>query len=102
MKLTRQQLKNLISEVLNVNESIADLGFVNQGLLKAGLSNIKPEHAQNIRDFINNELKITNSEFNKISGMKGELKPLYDAYVEDTNIEKFIKGLREKLSDFLG
>ena len=107
MKLTRTQLRKIISEVLIVNESIDDLGYVNTGLLKAGLSKLDPKHADAIRDFLNNELKITNAEFNKIAGMKDELKPLYDKYVKDIKdgkdaITEFISGLRDKLREFIG
>jgi hypothetical protein len=107
MKLTRYEIRKIISEVVNVNEGIKDLGYINTGLLKAGLSKLGPKHADAIRDFLNNELKITNAEFNKIAGMKDELKPLYDKYVKDLEdgkdaIADFINGLRAKLKKFIG
>tara|TARA_Y100000287_G_C13960855_1_gene228624 strand:- start:123 stop:446 length:324 start_codon:yes stop_codon:yes gene_type:complete len=107
MKLTRYEIRKIISEVLTVNEGIDDLGYINTGLLKAGLGKLDPKHADAIRDFLNNELKITNDEFNKIAGMKDELKPLYDKYVKDIEegrdaITEFINGLRDKLKEFIG
>ena len=64
MKITRRQLRQLIREAIN------DLSWMNGKLLKTGFNTLagegKSQHILRIKDFLNNEIDISNDEFNEL------------------------------------
>jgi len=94
MKITRIQLRKLI------NEAIEDLDYFDQGKVFAALKMLPADHKAKVEDFLNNVLKITADEFNKIEddeSITAKIKDFVKEYKSNNNIEALLTKIKNLL-----
>lgn len=94
MKITRRQLRQLIIE------SIEDLDFFDQGKVFTALKTLPADHRAKVEDFLNNVLKITADEFNRIEdddGIIAKIKDYVKEYKSNNNIDDLLAKIKNLL-----